>query len=168
MTCCLAASSLGGVVVASDSLLTIGESKLYSQSIKAKEYGSLFILYAGNLAEIDRLFSEAPNDDTDFTDLQKFQHRLWALKKLLSTDAYEFLAVDDEGQLHILSGHGDVVSGFDYACVGSELGWMGLDLLMPEVRNPTASNIKTRLLKVLRAVARRDNTVSGPMFSEVL
>ena len=168
MTCCLAATSLGGVVVASDSLLTVGDTKLYAQKIKAHEYGSLFVLYAGSLAEIDRLFSEAPNPDDDFTDLQKFQHRLWQLKKLLSADAYEFLVVDDEGGLHILSGHGDVVSGFDYACVGSELGWLGLDLLMPEVRNPTPSNIKARLLKVLRAVARRDNTVAGPMFTEVI
>lgn len=168
MTCCLAAKSLGGVVVASDSLLSVGSTKLYAPQIKARHYGELYVLYAGSLAEIDKLFSEAPNPDADFTDLQQFQHRLWFMKKELKADAYEFLAVDEDGELHLLSGFGDVVSGFDYACAGSEYGWLGLDLVMPDIRNPTAHNVKTRLLKVLRAVARRDATVDGPYYTDVL
>ena len=169
MTCCLAAKSLGGVVIASDSLLSLGSTKLYAPQIKARDYGSLRVLYAGSLAEIDKIFSVYPDPDSDdFTDLQQFQQRLWLMKKELKADAYEFLAVDDEGELHILSGLGDIVSGFDYACAGSEFGWLGLDLVMPETRNPTAGNIKTRLLKVLRAVARRDSTVDGPYYTEVL
>ena len=168
MTCCLAAKCDGGVVVATDSLLSVGETKLFSPGIKGREYGSLFVLYAGSLAEIDKLFSEAPTPSDDFSDVQLFQHRQWSMKKALSQDAYEFLIIDDEGELHIASGFGDVVSGFDYACAGSEFGWLGLDIIMPDVRNPSPANIRTRLLKVLRAVARRDKTVDGPYHTEVL
>jgi len=170
LTCCLAAKCDSGVVLASDALLSVGDSRVYAQGIKARDYGSLRVLYAGSLAQIDKLFSEYPSAKTKFSDLQQFQQRIWNMKDELvrPDEAYEFLAVDASDELHILSGHGDVVSGFTYACAGSELGWLGLDLVMPDARNDSASAIKSRLLKVLRAVAKRDSTVSAPFFTEVV
>lgn len=169
MTCCLAAKCDGGVVIASDSLLSVGATKLYAPQIKARDYGDLRVLYAGGLAEIDKLFSEAPDSlCEDFTDLQQFQHRIWSMKKTMKDEPCEFLAVDADLNLHILSGFGDVVSGFDAANVGSEYGWLGLDLVMQGALSQSPHAVKTRLLKVLRAVSRRDSTVDGPYFTEVL
>ena len=168
MTCCLAAQCDGGVVVASDSRLSIGDTLLVMPSIKGIEYGELFILFAGELAAIQKLFSVGPNPDSDFDELTQFQHRIWEMKKEMRKDAAEFLVVDADHQLHLLSGHGDVVSGYTSACCGSELGWLGLDLVMPDIRKNTPGAVKARLLKVLRAVARRDRTVDGPYYTEVL
>jgi ATP-dependent protease HslVU (ClpYQ) peptidase subunit len=168
MTCCLAAKCDGGVVVASDSLITIGDTRLIMPSIKGIEYGELFILFAGELSAIQKLLSAEPNPDSEFNELTQFQYRIWEMKKELKADAFEFLVVDADCDLHLLSGHGDVVSGYDSACCGSEFGWLGLDLVMPDIRKNTPGAVKARLLKVLRAVARRDRTVDGPFYTEVL
>lgn len=156
-------------MVATDSLLTVGATKLTKPQIKAHEYGGLYVLYAGTLHTIDKLFSEGPNPEAeDFTDLQQFQHRLWSMKKELKDEPADFLVVDEDHELHVVSHWGDIVSGYDFACVGSEWGWLGLDLVMPDIRKPTPGAVRDRLLKVLRAVARRDNTVDGPYYTEVL
>ena len=170
MTCCLAAKYDGGVVVASDSLLSLGDTKIFKPQLKMHNYGDLACLYAGTLHTIDHVFSEEPSRllGIPLTDLQQLQRRCWDMKKELTKNPSDFLVVDEVGDIHILSGYGDLVSGFEFACVGSEFGWVGLDLVMDPTLRMTANAVKLRLLKVLRAVARRDASVSAPFFTEVL
>lgn len=172
MTCCLAAKCDGGVVVASDSLLSLGSTKLFKPQLKMHYYGDLACLYAGTLHTIDKVFSEQPSNIAGvahgLTQLQQLQHRCWDMKKELNKEPSDFLVVDEFGAIHILSGYGDCVSGFEFACIGSEFGWVGLDLVMDPTLRSTPNAVKLRLLKVLRAVARRDASVSAPFFTEVL
>lgn len=165
MTCCIAAKYKGGVLCASDAALTMGDQRIHTPKIKAKTYGSVYALFAGELSNVDRLFSVAPNDDDDFTDVQKLQHRVFSLEKKLKADAYEFLLVDEDHGMHILSGHGDLVSGYEadgYAVIGSELGWLGMDLTFKHGWSKTIA--KREVSKVLRAVERRDTSVYKPIY----
>lgn len=165
MTCCIVAKYRGGVLCASDAALTMGAQRIHTPKIKAKQYGSVYVLFAGELSNIDRLFSVQPNEDDDFTDVQKLQHRVFSLEKKMSKDAYEFLLVDEDHGIHILTGHGDLVSGYEsdgYAVVGSELGWLGMDLTFKHGWSLTVA--KREVGKVLRAVERRDTSVYKPIY----
>lgn len=165
MTCVLAAKCDKGVVVASDSQVTMGETQLNIKYMKGRYVGGLFVLYAGTLSTVQRILGKA--QDRPGLDLAGFQELLWEQEGKLRKDAAEYLVIYD-GSIALYSNHGDGLSGYDYACAGSEWGWMGLDLLMPDLRNPTYTNVRNKLLKVLRAVERRDTGVGGPFFVELI
>ncbi len=161
MTICLAAKCDSGIVVASDSLICVGETQLTKPNIKARTYPGMVVLYSGTLSAIQHVL------DSEFGVPRDLQQRLWNVEKKYRKEPAEYLVVFDK-QIYILSNHGEILSGFDYACIGSEFGWLGLDLLMPDLRNPTFTNVKNKLIKVMRAVARRDTSVDGPYYAELV
>jgi hypothetical protein len=158
-------------MVASDSQLTLGTTKLIKPQMKRAWYGQLCILYAGTLHTIDKVFSESPDPhNDDFTELEQFRQRIWTMKKELKAEPCDFLVVDEEQEIHIVSTWGDILSGYHAACIGSEFGWIGLDLLLPtqeECHKLPVGTVRARLMKVLGAVASRDNTVCAPFYTDV-
>ena len=159
MTCVLAAKCDKGVVVASDSQVTVGSTQLNMKYMKGNYVGDMFILYAGTLSTVQRVLARAATRCMVPSD---FQTLLWEQAGKMKKDAAEYLVVYD-GCISLFSNYGEVLGGYDYACAGSEWGWMGLDLLMPDLRNPTYTNVKNKLLKVLRGVERRDTGVGRPL-----
>ncbi len=163
MTVALAAKCDSGVVVASDTLITVGDTQLQLKHLKGEALGAfMFVLYAGRLDVIQRIVNSF-----DGISPWDFQNHLWQQVGVCKKESAEYLVVY-ESELYLLSNLGDLMSGYDYACIGSEFGWVGLDIIMSDLRNPTFTNVKNKLFKVMRAVSHRDNTVGGPYMAELV
>ena len=166
MTLCIAANHDGGIVLASDSCVTAGDTKLTLGELKGFEWRGLEILYAGPLHYVQQL-QRQPAMGYLYGQVESFQRLVWDFppEKKERGDV-EFLVVADD--MYIVSGWGDVVRQNDYAVVGSEYGWIGMDLEYPKIRNRTAYNTKKKIAHVMRVVARRDNTVDAPFYYKEL
>jgi ATP-dependent protease HslVU (ClpYQ) peptidase subunit len=168
MTICIAAKYDGGIVLASDSRITAGDSTFTLGELKGFNWQGLEVLYAGPLYYVQQL-QRQPIAGYTFREVESFQQLMWDFppdKK--DRGAVEFLVVN-ETDMYIVSGWGDVVrQNEDYAVIGSEFGWVAMDLEYPKIRNRTLYNTKKKIARVMRVVARRDNTVGAPFYYEEL
>ena len=166
MTIGIAARYDKGVLLGSDSLVTIGDQRIYLTQIKAFEWKGCHVLYAGTLEAIQRFEARAgilagPTYGT----VEAVRDELWENPIPKKERAgFELVVVDMDTNLFIVSGHGDVISQNDFAVTGSELAWVGMDLEYPKVRKRTLGATKTMLARVLRAVCKRDSSCDGPLF----
>jgi predicted proteasome-type protease len=71
MTICIAAKYDGGVVLASDSCVTAGDSKLTLGELKGFEWRGLEVLYAGPLYYVQQL-QKQPNVGYTFGEVEGF------------------------------------------------------------------------------------------------
>ena len=170
MTCCIAARYDDGILIGTDSLLTAGSTRLYLDEAKTFQWRDMRICYAGPLHYIQQL--QTYPSAGYIANVTGFQRLVWDFPMPKDDDDdrgdVEFLVVDD-GDMYIVSGWWDVVRVKDpYAIVGSPHGWIAMDLEYGKVRNRTLANTKRMMAKVLRVVARRDNTVDEPFYYEEL
>lgn len=164
MTIGIAAKYDGGVLLGSDSLVAVGNQRIYLPEIKAFMWRGNYILYAGALDVVQRFQAQA-DSLTEWGCVGAIQSELWAnpLPKKERT-GFELVVVTTEQNLYIVSGHGEIVPQKNYAVTGSELAWVGLDLEYPKVRKRTMAATKTMMARVLRSVCKRDSTCDGPFF----
>lgn len=166
MTIGIAAKYDGGVLLGSDSLVSVGSQRIYLPEIKAFSWHGCCCLYAGSLDWVQRFHARGHVvTGFDYGCVEAIQASLWETplpKKERS--AFELVVADRGHNLFIVSGHGEIVPQADYAVTGSELAWVGLDLEYPKVRKRTLAATKTMMARVLRSVCKRDSTCDGPFF----
>lgn len=172
MTCCIAARYDDGILLGTDSLITAGNTRLFLNEAKTFYWRGLLVAYAGPLSYIQQL-EQRPTAGYKMYRVESFQRLVWDFPMpedkedddADKRDDVEFLVVDNDLDMYIVSGHGDMVRVKEpYAVVGSEHGWLGMDLEYERLRTRTLSNTKRMIAKVLRVVARRDNTVDEPFY----
>ena len=163
MTCCVAMFCTDGVLLASDSLIS-GSNKMTLPFIKGFEWRGLDILYAGDLAYIQKLQAQ-PCAGYEEGGVLSWQRLLWDFPPPPNDEA-EFLVLDHDWGMHVVDKWGAAVQMREYAVVGSELGWATLGMV--EQRERTMSQAKRVVAKALRVVAKLDESVSEPFrFKEV-
>lgn len=182
MTCCIAVRYDEGILIGTDTLITAGETKLTLGEAKTFDWRGMRIAYSGPLHYIQMLQS-MPEKGYVYGKPTSFQKLVWDYPADTTVpgekkdeddderDDVEFLLVTDEDQsMYIISGWGDMVRvKDDYAVVGSDHGWVGMDLEYPRVRKTRNLDATKRMIaKVLRVVAHRDNTVAEPFCYEEL
>lgn len=167
MTCCIAARYDDGLLLATDSRVTAGSTKLTLGEAKSFEWRGLIIAYSGALHYVQELQTK-PSAGYKYGVVGSFQQLLWDFPPCKKDiEETEFLVVDEACQMYVVTGYGDSVwQKVDYAVVGSEYGWIAMDLEYPRLRVRNLGNTKRMLAKVLRVVAARDNTVDEPLFYE--
>jgi len=171
VTVAIAVRHEDGVTVVTDSAINFGDNRVHMPGIKGKEYGSLWTLFAGDLWAVSRALVE-PAPKT----VQEFSTRLIALSGVYHEDnkhpdfPAEFLVIDPNLEISILSGEGDLVSGFDYACIGSggATAWPLLDaLLAPKrMRRRSRHAVRTVLGEVMRLTEKYCTSVYRPYHYE--
>lgn len=161
ITCCIAARYDEGILLASDSCLSLEEHRISTESIKTIPWCGVPVLYAGDLGYIQKLFT-APIGWKDCSSVELLQKHIWD-NPPAADDTAEFLTVEFN-QMYILTDRGERTSHTDYAVIGSEYGWLGMDLVYPDIRKRTLYATKKNVARVLRAVERRDRTVYRPFY----
>lgn len=174
MTVAIAVRYEDGVMLATDSAVNFGDNRVHTPSIKGREYGALWILSAGDLWAISRALDEpTPKDATEFS------RRLIALSGVYHEDnkhpdfPAEFIAVDRKSlEISLLSGEGDMLTGFDYACIGSggAVAWplLEMGLAQKRMRRRTRHAVKSVVGEVLRLTEKFCTSVYRPYFYEDL
>lgn len=158
MTCCIGQVCTDGILLASDSLVLSGNTKITLPEIKGFSWNRLDILYAGDVAYIQRLQAK-PNAGYNGNRVLGWQQLLWDFPPSAEDEA-EFLVVDADWKMFIVDRWGASVQVGDYGVVGSELGWVAMH--MTEQRERTMAQAKRVAAKALRAVAHQDSSVAEP------
>jgi hypothetical protein len=124
--------------------------------IKGFVAGTLDILYAGDLAYVQRLQQRLGNMEH----VNELQEAIWAFPPEPNDEA-EFLVVDHDWGMFVVDKHGAAVPCTDFGVVGSEFGWACMHMV--EAREDrTMKQAKRIAAKVLRAVAKCDDSVEEP------
>lgn len=157
MTCCVGMVCSDGILLASDSLIS-GSNKLILPQIKGFLWRGLDVLYAGDLAYIQKL-QAAPSLGYPEGELSSFQRLVWDFPPPENDEA-EFLVVDKDWRLYIVDKWGAAVEVLNYGVVGSGYGWAAMGMV--EDRERTMAQAKRVIAKALRVVAKLDGSVSEP------
>jgi hypothetical protein len=146
-----------GILFASDSLIS-GPTKVTLPHLKHFYWRGLEILYAGDLAYIQKL-QALPDKGYPYGEVTSFQQLLWDFPPDKS-DNVEFLVLDRDWSIHTVDRWGAAVEATEFAVIGSEIG-MGC-MYMVEKRIRTIHQAKRVAAKVMRAVAKIDSNVAEP------
>ena len=157
MTCCIGQYCTDGILLASDSLVLSGTTKITLPEIKGFEWKGLDLLYAGDVAYIQKLQAK-PNKGYSETVLG-WQQLLWDFPPGAEDEA-EFLVVDKAWGMFIVDKWGASVPVQDYGVVGAQEGWVAMHMI--EKRERTMAQAKRVAAKALRAVAQQESSVAEP------
>jgi hypothetical protein len=159
ITLCLAARYDDGVLCASDSAYTAGELRVQSPHIKGRQWGSAYILYAGDICTCLRVLNTPP--PTAGREVNELLRRFWS-EKIPEEQVIELLVVTHDNELHVVSSHGDHTEHTYFAAVGADAGWVCMDLLYTPLRSKSLGKVRSAMTRIFRAVERRDTGVYRP------
>jgi hypothetical protein len=151
---------LDGILLASDSLLCADNAKSALLGIKGFEWRGLSMLYAGDVAVVQRLQSR-PNKGYPQGTVSSVQQLLWDFP-MQEDEIVEFLVVDQYYHMYTVDHSGTAVRTSKYAVIGSKLGLSAMYMVEPRAR--TMEQAKRVAAKVMRAVEKYDNSVAEPFY----